>query len=192
MSAYNHSETSSTLLRCISEGDQTSWVRFIEQYKPLLIRRCRELGLSAEDSDCMTQEVFLQLFRRVDEFNRQRAGSFRRWLRLVVQSRVIDNFRKKKVPIDHEANLDFASCLIPEEVAPESKHRQKIDRMIEMIRTQFSDRDWAIFYLTMGEERPVREVAQELGVSENSVYLCKSRMLKKLRTIYGDGEKDAD
>lgn len=142
------------------------------------------MGLTAEDSDCMAQEVFLQLFRRIDGFSRQRPGSFRRWLRMVLQSRVIDNFRKQKLPIDPQASVDFVSCFLPNELEQTDEQKQKLAAMIELIRTQFNDRDWTIFYLVVGEERPPREVALEMGVSENSVYLCKSRMLKKLRALY--------
>ncbi len=191
MSSINNSETSTTLLRAIAEGDQSSWVRFVEHYRPIIVRRCREFGLSAEDSDCMAQDLFLQLFRRVDAFNRQRSGSFRRWLKIVVQSRIIDALRRQKLPIEHRQDPDFVTGLIPRDLENSAEYEKKLQQVIESIRSQFSDRDWTIFYLTVGEERPAKEVALELGVSENSVYLCKSRMLKKLRQKFETGQSSA-
>jgi RNA polymerase sigma-70 factor (ECF subfamily) len=186
MTSTPQAETSTTLLRAVSEGDQDSWVRFVDLYRPVLIRKCREMGLSAEDSDCMAQDVFIELFRRIDKFNRQRAGSFRKWLKMVLHSRIIDDRRRRKIAPELYESLDFVSCLLPEvdEVLQEQKSSAKIHTIIETIQTQFSGRDWAVFYLTIGEERPAKEVAETLEITENMVYLCKSRMLKKLRRTY--------
>ncbi len=59
-------------------------------------------------------------------------------------------------------------------------------RAIELIRSEFSERDWAAFQLLASQDRRAKEVATELGMSTNAVYLAKSRIRKRLREEFGD------
>ncbi len=185
MTKVNSIETSQTLLDAVAKGEDAAWVRFVLHYQPILYNRCRQFGLSADDSNCMTQDIFIELFARIRKFSRRRRGSFRKWLTIIVRTQIIDLRRTERLKFERSVDADFAASLIPSELesAPAVKSIQMSD-LIDSIRSKFSDRDWTIFYLTIGEERAPSEVADALGVSENIVYLTKSRMMKKIRAIY--------
>jgi len=72
-----------------------------------------------------------------------------------------------------------------EEALKRENTKQEVDDLITLIRDDFSDRDWKIFYLYVAEERPVEEIADELGVSTNVVYLAKSRILRRFKQVFG-------
>ena len=52
---------------------------------------------------------------------------------------------------------------------------------MELIRNEFSERDWQAFRLVVLDERRPKEAAAILRVSANTVYLVKSRILRRLR-----------
>ena len=52
-----------------------------------------------------------------------------------------------------------------------------------LIRADFNEATWAAFWATAVEDRPANEVAAELGVTANAVYLARSRIRKRLREL---------
>lgn len=57
-------------------------------------------------------------------------------------------------------------------------------RAAQLIRAEFEDVTWRAFEGYVLRDRPVAEVASELGVSVNAVYVAKSRVLRRLRAEF--------
>ena len=56
-----------------------------------------------------------------------------------------------------------------------------VRRARELVRCEFREDDWQAFLRTAVDNQPAKSVAEELGKSVASVYLAKSRILKRLR-----------
>ena len=52
---------------------------------------------------------------------------------------------------------------------------------IEMIRNEFESKTWEAFWRVTVDGRNVGDVAAEMGMSSNAVYLARSRILRRLR-----------
>jgi RNA polymerase sigma-70 factor (ECF subfamily) len=52
---------------------------------------------------------------------------------------------------------------------------------VELIRAEFSERDWQAFRGVVIEDKSTAEVAASLGVAPNVIYLAKSRVLRRLK-----------
>jgi RNA polymerase sigma-70 factor (ECF subfamily) len=63
--------------RCIA-GDRQAWDELHREYRPQALAFLRRLGIRPREAEDACQEVFLQIFRYLDRFER-RAG-FRTWL----------------------------------------------------------------------------------------------------------------
>ena len=87
-------ETSVSLLERLRTGpDEEAWQRLDAIYQPLIRRwLLRHPGLGDEAED-IVQEVMGVLIRELPGFQRQRNGSFRRWLRAVTVNRVLAHHR---------------------------------------------------------------------------------------------------
>ena len=59
-------------------------------------------------------------------------------------------------------------------------------RGLELIRDEFAERTWAAFWRVAVDGCTPAEVAEETGLSVNSVYLAKSRVSHRLREEVGD------
>ena len=59
-------------------------------------------------------------------------------------------------------------------------------RALELVRGEFEDRTWQMFWRTFIDERPPAAVAGELGVTPAAVRKAKSRVLHRLKQQFTD------
>jgi RNA polymerase sigma-70 factor (ECF subfamily) len=60
--------------------------------------------------------------------------------------------------------------------------------VLELIQAEFEERTWKAALRLLAEDTSAKDVAAELGMSVNSVYLAKSRVLRRVREELGDVE----
>src|SRR5205809_1080445 len=87
--------TSPTLLQLAGGGDSEAWRRIVEVYTPLVYRWASRCGVPQSDVPDVCQEAWTAVFRTLPEFERQRVGSFRNWLRTIVRNKIKDAWRKQ-------------------------------------------------------------------------------------------------
>jgi RNA polymerase sigma-70 factor (ECF subfamily) len=56
-----------------------------------------------------------------------------------------------------------------------------IQRALKIMQTDFEPTTWKACWEYVVNQRPVKSVAQELGISVSKVYVAKSRVLTRLR-----------
>ena len=54
-------------------------------------------------------------------------------------------------------------------------------RAADQIRDEFADATWQAFWMTGVEGRPAKDVANMLSMNVSNVYVCKSRVIARLR-----------
>jgi RNA polymerase sigma-70 factor (ECF subfamily) len=168
--------------------DASDWKRFQGLYLPLIQRwlsRIPGLGDEAED---LAQDVLVVLVREIPWFQRQREGSFRAWLRQVTVNRA-RTYRRQRLR-RAAVGLDQADDFLEGLADPNSDLAREWDRdhdqhvfqkLLALVQSEFQPTTWEAFRRFAVDGHPVAEVARELGLSENSVILIKSRILKRLR-----------
>jgi RNA polymerase sigma-70 factor (ECF subfamily) len=178
-----HTTSLSLLERVRQPGEPQAWARFVELYTPLLFHWARRAGLQEPDAADLVQDVFLTLVRKLPEFAFDPARSFRAWLRAVTLNQWRDNLKRRdRRPLPaNPAALETAEA--PEEVAFwEVEYRRRlVDRALEIMRAEFQPATWQACWQVVVEGRPAAEVARELGISENAVYIARCRVLRRLR-----------
>jgi RNA polymerase sigma-70 factor (ECF subfamily) len=193
--SVNQKGTSLSLLERARARDEAAWARLTGLYAPLLDRWCRQAALQDADAADVRQEVFLAVARGLDGFRSDPArGTFRGWLRTITQNKICDHWRRTQggqaaaggssayeqllqVP---SAEADGPGPALPEEL--EVLYR----RALELLATDFEDDTWRAFWRVVVEGRPPAEVAEELHLSRNAVYLAKARVLARLREEFQD------
>jgi RNA polymerase sigma-70 factor (ECF subfamily) len=183
-------ETSLSLLeRLAGAPTEDDWQRLLDIYQPLLHTWMAQLGVPSVDADDLAQEVLLVVFREVGEFQRQGTGAFRGWLRTILTFRVRDYFRRRKYQPIACGDSDFLRKL-DELESPESELSRLWDRehdehvaagLLRRVQGDFAPVTWQAFQRYVLEGESPAQVAEELGLSQNSVLVAKSRVLKRLR-----------
>ncbi len=176
--------TSPTLLARLREpGQHDAWERFVRLYTPLLLEWSKRQQFQDADAADLTQEVLVKLIHLLPGYERRPGDSFRGWLCRVTTNQCRD-FRRRKatrpLPADQGLSADLGERSPPDFEEVEYR-RALVGRGLELIRPDFNDATWAAFEAVMVHGRPVPEVADELGLTSNAVYLARHRVLTRLR-----------
>jgi RNA polymerase sigma-70 factor (ECF subfamily) len=189
---------SSSLLDRLVERDAEAWKRVVRLFYPLVRGWCQRGGLGPEDAADVAQEVFRALAGNVVRF--RRAGgenSFRGWLYGITQRQLLAHWRRQKEQPagagGSEAQQWFAG--LPEEgsevtgfssVVAIDERQAVLRRALQMLRKGVNDKTWQAFWRAAVEGHAPADIAADLGMSVNAVYLAKARMLTRLRQEFGD------
>jgi RNA polymerase sigma-70 factor (ECF subfamily) len=163
-----------------------------ELYAGLVYHWIRKSGLSPENAQDTSQEVFISVNRNLKEFQRTKADqSFRAWIRVITRRKITDHFRKNsgvEKPIGGDKNpIDFATDKENEEDEENNQDQAIVyKKALQFIKGEFADKDCRAFLLLVVDEIPAKDAAQRLGISVNSVYIAKSRILKRLLDVFED------
>jgi RNA polymerase sigma-70 factor, ECF subfamily len=175
--------TSLTLLDRLRRPDQPeAWDRFVRLYAPLILRWAAHQGFEAADAEDLTQTVLVKLIRRLPTYERHDGQSFRGWLFTVCRNECHD-FRTHKAtrPLPGADGLETVAA--PRDSAPDEDEyrRHLVHHALELVRTDFSAETWTAFTRFVLDGRSAPEVARELGVTPNAVYLARNRVLTRVR-----------
>ena len=190
--------TSLTLLQRLRANEPDAWQTLVHLYTPLLYHWCARAGLQGADADDVKQEVFRAVATHLDGFRRDRPGdSFRAWLRAVTRSMILLHFRKSGRQPQGSGGTD-AFAQLQEVADPTAAPPDDADtdaetetdglcrRALELVRVQFEERTWQMFWLTFVDKRSPVGVAAEMGATPAAVRKAKSRVLHRLKDEFAD------
>ena len=183
VSLMTHSTRASLLQRIKSTQDANAWFQFAELYTPLVHRWVKDLGFHDSESNDIVQEVFVALLGKLSSFRYDPQKTFRGWLRTVTINKCKDKARKgnrKSEPqfLDRieKAAIDETSLLT------EQEYRDYLSSAaLKLMKKHFSQTTWQACWEHVANGKPAPQVAQDLGISTNAVYLARGRVLKRLR-----------
>jgi RNA polymerase sigma factor (sigma-70 family) len=182
--------TSATLLDRVglSPNDQVAWARFVDLYGSRIRGWCRQWGLQEADSEDVTQDVLLRLAQKLRTFHYDPSRSFRGWLRTLTQNALADFLADRKRRCSGSGGDDAWEQI---------QSVQARDDLIEHLNDQFDaeilamacararervePQTWEAFSLTAYEGLSGETVAARLGMSRETVFNAKSRVLKLVR-----------
>jgi RNA polymerase sigma-70 factor (ECF subfamily) len=185
-----------SLLERVRADDQAAWVRLVALYDPVLDGWCSSAGLQAADAADVKQEVFTAVTRSIGDFRRNRGSdSFRGWLFAITRNKIRDRLRKlSEDGVGGTAAHIRLSLIAADDLdaePPFDSHDSNDERLLflqalEIIRCEFESKTWDAFWQVTVEGRSPADVAAELGISTNAVYLARSRILRRLRTEFSE------
>ena len=177
-----HTTSISLLERLRRPAEHEAWTRFVQ-----LLRRCSlraTQGLSPEDAGDLVQEVLTVLLQKLPEFQYDQEKSFRNWLRTITLNKWRDFCRRRATSpgVVNPGDLEKAQSPDPSDAFAEAEYRQRlVARALEIMKSEFQPETWKACWECLAADRPAAEVADELGLTANAVYLAKSRVLRRLR-----------
>lgn len=184
--------TSLSLLQRLRDNEQEAWTRLVLLYTPLVRYWCGRWGARADAVDDLVQEVFQAAARSLASFRRDRPGdTFRGWLRGVSRNIYLMHIRHATRQPQASGGTDAFVRLheVPDGAAdddPPPEVNALYRRALEIVRSEFEERTWQMFWLTIIDGRSPVDVAAEYGVTPAAVRKAKSRVLHRLKSEIGD------
>lgn len=179
----------SLLARLTSGSDASAWSEFAAHYADLIRGFALRRGLQASDADDILQEVFLALTTAMKTFEYDpERGRFRGFLKTIAV-RAIGKRLRRKSPALSQSTADelLGSASDNDELDWDSEWRQHhLRHALQRIRVEFRASDLRAFEMATRDTRDAKSIATELGLSVDSVYQAKSRILKRLKALVAE------
>jgi RNA polymerase sigma-70 factor (ECF subfamily) len=180
----------SLVLRLRNLDDEAAWTEFLQIYEPLVYRLARSKGLQDADARDLCQDVFRAVAGAIDRWDPDPAkGRFRGWLFRIARNLMVNLLVRQRRQIQGSGRTSVYELL---EAQPENDSQAEAEFAVafqrrafrwaaEQVQKDFSEATWQAFWQTGVLNRPVAEVATELGMTVGAVYVARSRVLARLR-----------
>jgi RNA polymerase sigma-70 factor (ECF subfamily) len=191
--ARAHPVTSLSLLQRARANDQQAWQHLFYLYRPLVLYWCAHWGVRHENAEDVAQEVFRAAAAGLDTFRHDRPGdTFRGWLRGITHNKVLLHFRCRQREVQAAGGsaalerLEQLSDPLKTDDDPAEQISSLYRRALDLVRGEFTERTWQMFWQTVIDSRTTAAVAAEMGVTDATVRQARSRVLRRLKEEVGD------
>lgn len=161
--------------------DTAIGLAFLEKYKPLLMNVARSRGLDETNAEDVAQEALRKMLVGFKQFQRERKGSFRAWLRTIAHSSTVDWFRGQ-ARLEKTIALECARE-VPAKIAVEYQ-TDLMEAAIRKVRLELHPRTWEMFERVRLNREPARVVAESMGLRLVTIYNGAQRVNDRLRELY--------
>lgn len=188
--------TTTVLDRLRDANDHSAWSSFMERFRAPITGFSKKMGLRAADAEDVTQETmiaFLESYRQ-DAYQRGR-GRLSHYLFGIAHNKILAARRKiasREAQVSlSEDGTSFWSALPDAGAAQEmweKEWRQTVlAQCLEQVGREVSPQTFEAFRLIVfGNQEPI-QVAQQLGMTRNAVFIAKHRVgtrLRELRAVF--------
>lgn len=142
------------------------------------------------DADEITVNVFSKVLSKLDLYDPN--FEFKTWVLTIAQNTIIDFWRKKARENEtssdalHEVKNEFAKS--PEELLISEEEQKKILKIVTSLDTQYQD----IIRLRFFEEKSIKEISEELGISISNTKVRIMRSKKVLAQVLKENDFDTE
>lgn len=164
------------LVRAAAAGDAGAFEQLYQQHYRRVYSLCMRMLASTTQAEDLTQEVFLQVFRKLGSFRGDSA--FTTWLHRLTVNQVLMHFRKRGVKLEHTSEEgDFSNVV--DTPLQSTRRISMVDRLaLEKAIAELPPGYRTVFTLHDVEGYEHEEIADMLGVSigTSKSQLHKARM----------------
>jgi RNA polymerase sigma-70 factor (ECF subfamily) len=185
--------TDADVVRLAQQGDAVAFERIYRLHSRKIYTLCLRMVGDPTEAEDLTQEVFLQLFRKIETFRGESA--FSTWLHRMAVNIVLMRFRKKtiaKISLDSITNPEEEPGTQPKEFGV---HDLRLNGVIDRITLQAAINELAPGYRAMFILHDVQgynhdEIAEmfgcSVGNSKSQVYKARMKLRQLLQKALGD------
>ena len=182
-------ETSTTLLRDVSDSQHARWTVFYARYQPMM-RSYLRTRFPSVDADDVIQETFAALAKLLPDYtyDPKKKGSFHNFLTGIVRNKALCALDSRNRKMSIEERMKIVVAVDGKSVREQTYEDWREEVFAVALRQLLSDssihdRTKQAFVRTAIKGESSDVVAESLGVPRNTVNKMKSRMLANLRDL---------
>jgi RNA polymerase sigma-70 factor (ECF subfamily) len=168
--------------------DQAAWKEFVDRYGPRIYDWCLKWHLQPTDAEDVTQNVLLNLARKMQSFAYDPSLRFRAWLRIVTHHALSDFLAGRKIGDVGGGGNQQLQCLAKQETSADLQQtleaefdHELLEEALARVQLRVSAQRWQAFRLTVLEGLPGAAVAKQLGMKVATVYTAKGKVQKMVQ-----------
>ncbi len=206
--------TPSSFLDDLRNKKTEAWERFSMLYGRLILFWLKNAGIPREERQDMLYDIGIIVMESIDNFHKQpHVGSFRSWLKKVVENTVHDRQRKYQEQSGAHGVYEPDSSVIEsphssvlQTILKQEEEDNKKDRpqstsphaldeddlfakgLMQVLGTQFSQRDISIYYQLVYEKKNSTQVGELMDLKPANVRKIRQRINSYLKANFGELE----
>lgn len=178
-------DTRSTLIDKIkNKYDESAWEDFCHWYEPYIRMIVNKSQVPPKFADDLRQEILLAVWKSVSQFTYDaEKASFRAWLSQICRNKIIDFLRSPKNRVENNESLDDCLTTIESQLDAIIEEEWCVyigQKAFEEVKEEFTEKVFKCYELFQKGHKP-EEIAQDLNVSESSVYVYSKRVKDAMR-----------
>jgi RNA polymerase sigma factor (sigma-70 family) len=190
MGLNSNSYTSVTLLGRLhrNPGDSVAWDELVRRYGRKIYLWCRGWNLQDADAQDVTQNVLLEISKKMRTFVYDPSRSFRAWLKTLAHAAWCDFVASRRS--QHHGTGDDAVHALLQSISDRDEFALQIEDMYDLelleaataqVRMRIQPQTWEIFRRLVYEDHSGADVAAQMNVRIAAVYVAKSRVQKMIK-----------
>jgi len=183
------------ILNGLQQGNEQAFKKLVDNYQKMVVNTCMGLVHNLADAEDIAQDVFIEVFRSIDNFRADSKVST--WLYRIAVNRSLnfirDNKRRKWFwPLDYEDGNNTASA---EKITHQATDNPGADiesdqraQILHQAIDSLPKKQRVAFTLNKYEDLSYKEISEVMKLSKSSVesliHRAKINLQKKLYTCY--------
>lgn len=154
-----------------------------EAHRQMMYKKAFSILHNKSDAEDAVQNAFLSIINNIEKISKIPCNERVFYIVTIIEHAALDILKKQKrhSAEDFFEHADAASVLYTEKEALDNIAVEEIKKALE----ELSDRDYSILFLYLFKEMKPKEIAGELGISENNARVrikkARERLIKILR-----------
>ncbi|HET9793104.1 MAG TPA: RNA polymerase sigma factor [Thermoanaerobaculia bacterium] len=177
-------KTDLDLLNLVRRGDPAGATGLFEKYADALLRFADRMISNRAEAEEITQEVFLKMITRVEQYDGRAAVSS--WLFAIAANACRDRLRRSRravvVPLDAVAEAPARGEPIENRL-----HERARRQAVRQALSKLSDEQREALVLARYHGMPYAEIARTLQITEGAVKTRIFRAMETLKGIFSEG-----
>lgn len=184
--------TNTLLLDGLQRKDDAVWSQFVARYRPMLVRFAQRQGLSEDNADDAAQQTLIAFCSAYQEGKYARElGRLRHWLFGIARNQIRNTRRKvnrREVQVVEDSDETNIFQRQPddtdmEKIWEEEWQASLLKQCLEEIRREHDAKSIEAFELFAWKGLPAQQVADQLGLTPNAVFIIKHRIMKRIKEL---------
>jgi len=164
------------LIKDILNGQTQHFGYFLNTYSSFVYSLISQLVPNPEDAEELTEDTFIKAFDTLSHF--QGKSKFSTWIFRIAYNKAISFTRKKKILFE-DKQLDNVSIAEADHLLFIEDSTEKVKKLQQCI-TLLKDEEIALIHLFYYQKYELKEIAEILDISTNTVKVRLFRVRKKL------------
>lgn len=178
------------LVQLAKQKDQKGQTRLINTYWidvfSFVLKKVQDHNLADE----ITITVFAKVLNKIDLYDPN--FEFKTWILTIAQNTIIDFWRKRsrsnETSTDQLQNVENDFAQSPEELLISDENQKEILQIVESLDSKYQ----SIIKLRFYEEKSIKEIAEELGISTSNTKVRIMRAKKVLAELLKNNRLEED
>ena len=171
-----------------SDGDRAGMTDIYLKNRSLMLKIAWQYTRVPAEVDDIVSDSCVMLIQHLEELKTMNAAGQRAYIAAVLKHKAIDACRKKLREEQRSADVDTDQLEPPVSFEHKIALQEEID-MVKTVLRSLPKRERETLTMKFFEQRSDREIAEALGISENSVRQYVMRGRNHLKTALYEGEE---